>query len=122
MVQFWYPENNYLKNSTSKGVASSRSSDPVRKKLVKALHDAGARILLRTDYPNPFVVPGFPIHEELQNLVEAGLRPYEAIRAGTVDAAEFLGARGEFGTVSVGVRADLILLEGNPFCSGDADD
>lgn len=85
-----------------------------RKRLVKLLHEAGAGILVGTDTPNPFVVPGFSVHEELQNLVEAGLTPYEALRAATRDAAEMLGASGEVGTVTVGKRADLILLEGNP--------
>jgi len=84
------------------------------KRMVKALHDAGARILLGTDTPNPCVVPGFSLHEELQNLVDAGLTPYEAIRAGTSNAAECLGALSEFGTISAGLRADLILVEGNP--------
>ena len=54
-----------------------------RRALVKALHDGGARLLLGTDAPNPFVVPGFSIHEELARLVAAGLTPYEAIPTGT---------------------------------------
>jgi imidazolonepropionase-like amidohydrolase/D-arabinose 5-phosphate isomerase GutQ len=84
------------------------------KKMVKALHDAGANILLGTDTPNPYVVPGFSLHEELRHLVDAGLTPYEAIRAGTSSAAECLGALDEFGTISAGLRADLILVEDNP--------
>ena len=48
-------------------------------------------------------------------MVEAGLTPYEAIRTGTIDAAEFLGAQDDFGAVSVGKLADLILVEANPF-------
>ena len=57
---------------------------------------------------------GFSVHEELQNLVDAGLTPFEAISAGTRDAAEFLGASSEFGTITPGKRADLILLKANP--------
>ena len=86
----------------------------MRKKLVKALHDAGARLLLGTDCGNPFVVPGFSVHLELRNFVDAGLSPFEAIRAGTSGAAEFMNAGAEFGTVAAGSRADLILVEGNP--------
>ena len=85
-----------------------------RLKIAKALHDAGARILLGTDSGAPFVIPGFSIHEELRNFVEAGLSPYEAIRAGTQRAAEFLNAQDEFGTIEVDKRADLILINGNP--------
>ena len=59
-------------------------------------------------------MPGFAIHEELRNLVNAGFTPYEAIKAGTSDAAEFLKSQNRWGTVASGLRADLILLEANP--------
>lgn len=115
IVRSWYPENNYLKNSTPARAASSREKgDVMRKKLVKALHDAGARLLLGTDYGNPFVVPGFSLQLELRNFVDAGLSPFQAIRAGTSGAAEFMNAESEWGTVAAGRRADLILLQGNP--------
>jgi len=81
---------------------------------VKAMHEAGVGLLIGTDTPNPFVVPGFSVHEELQNFVDAGLTPYEALRGATRDAADFLGASEAFGTVGVGRRADLILVEANP--------
>jgi imidazolonepropionase-like amidohydrolase len=68
--------------------------------------------LLGTDAPNPFVVPGFSIHEELARLVAAGLTPYEAIRTGTTDAAEYLDD--DFGVVAPGKRADLLLLDADP--------
>jgi imidazolonepropionase-like amidohydrolase len=86
----------------------------VRERLVKFLHQGGARLLAGTDTPNAFVIPGFSLHEELQNLVDAGLTPYQALKAGTRDAAEFVGGLNEVGTISVGKRADLVLLEGNP--------
>lgn len=115
IVRSWSPENNYLKNSTPARAASSREKgDIMRKKLVKALYDAGARLLLGTDYGNPFVVPGFSLQHELRNFVDAGLSPFQAIRAGTSGAAEFMNAASEWGTVAVGRRADLILLEDNP--------
>lgn len=114
-VRSWLPQNNYLKNSTAARAASSRGKgDVMRKKLVRALHDAGAGLLLGTDYGNPFVVPGFSLHLELRNFVDAGLSPFETIRAGTSAAAEFMNARDEFGTVAAGRSADLILIEGNP--------
>jgi imidazolonepropionase-like amidohydrolase len=83
--------------------------------LVRALHQGGARLLLLgTDTPKPTVLAGFSLHEELRSFVEAGLSPYEAIRAGTSDAAIFLHQEKEIGTVTVGQRADLLLLEANP--------
>jgi imidazolonepropionase-like amidohydrolase len=94
--------------------ARMREANRRRQQLVKAFHDTGARLLLGTDAPNPGVLPGFAVHDELRQFVEAGLTPYAALRAGTADAAEFLGAAGEFGVVATGARADLLLLEGNP--------
>lgn len=82
--------------------------------LLEALHDADARLLLGTDTPNPYVVAGFSVHDELSNFVAAGMTPYEALSAGTRDAAEFLGALDEFGTVRTGQRADLLLVEADP--------
>jgi cytosine/adenosine deaminase-related metal-dependent hydrolase len=82
--------------------------------IARALHQGGARLLLGTDTPKLTVLPAFSLHDELQNLVEAGLTPYEAIRAGTSDAAIFLHQESEFGTVAMGRRADLLLLEANP--------
>jgi Amidohydrolase family len=82
--------------------------------LLEALHDAGAQLLVGTDTRNPYVVPGFAVHDELSNFVAAGMTPYEALKAATRDAAEFLGALEEFGTVGAGRRADLILVEADP--------
>jgi cytosine/adenosine deaminase-related metal-dependent hydrolase len=82
--------------------------------ITRVLHQGGARLLLGTDTPKLTVLPGFSLYEELQNFVEAGLTPYEAIRAGTSDAAIFLHQENEFGVVATGRRADLLLLEANP--------
>lgn len=82
-------------------------------RLTGALHKAGAKLVLGSDTPNPFVIPGFSIHRELKNLVDAGLSPYEAIKAGTSSAAEFFGVD-TFGMIAEGKRADLILLIENP--------
>jgi imidazolonepropionase-like amidohydrolase len=105
--QRWFESRRYSDPNRSRRVSN-------RKQMTKALHDAGARILLGSDTPNSYVVPGFSLHQELQNLVDAGLTPYEAIKAGTSDAAECLGEQDEFGTISAGLRADLLLIEGNP--------
>ncbi len=111
----WDPSKDFrLKDMTALDFKRIRRADEMRARFTRELHKAGARILLGTDTPNPFVIPGFSIHEELQNLVKAGLSPYDAIKAGTKDAAEFLHGSDDFGTVEVGKRADLILLEANP--------
>ena len=84
----------------------------VRRKLILALHQAGAGLLLGSDAPQVFNVPGFSLHRELAFLVAAGLTPYEALRTGTTAVAEFLGTNA--GVLAVGRDADLVLLDANP--------
>ncbi|MGH9841513.1 MAG: amidohydrolase family protein [Blastocatellia bacterium] len=95
-------------------LALARGRDEALAKVVAILHEEGAPLLLGTDAPNPFVVHGCSIHQELANLVRAGLSPYEALRCGTVEAARFLGESAASGSVAVGKRADLLLLQANP--------
>ena len=86
----------------------------LRNTMVKALADAGAGLLVGPDSPQMFLVPGFATHREMQSLVEAGLTPYQALVAATRAPAEYLGKQKEFGTVEIGKRADLLLVDGNP--------
>jgi imidazolonepropionase-like amidohydrolase len=108
--EWWNSDNGYTRDDW----ASKRRGDALRAKIVTALHGAGAGLLVGTDTPHPFVMPGFSVHEELSNFVTLGMSPYEALKAATVDAAEFMGVPGYFGVIRPGVRADLILLEANP--------
>lgn len=85
----------------------------LRRRLIKALHDAGVPVLLGTDSPQVFSVPGFSIHHEMQVMVESGLTPYEVLHSGTRAVADFYGAK-DFGQVAEGHRADLVLLNANP--------
>lgn len=82
--------------------------------LVRALLEAGVPILAGTDTPNPLMVPGFSLHEELAALVAAGLSPYEALRGATAEAARFAEATQEFGTIREGARADLVVVAADP--------
>lgn len=85
------------------------------RRLTSALHKAGVPLLLGTDALGaPLAIPGASAHQELQLLVESGLTPYEALRTATVNPAKFLGKEDEFGTITVGKRADLLLVSANP--------
>jgi imidazolonepropionase-like amidohydrolase len=57
---------------------------------------------------------GWAMHREIAHLVRAGLTPWQALAAATRNPAEFLGATKEWGTIAPGLRADLVLLSGNP--------
>ncbi len=84
----------------------------IRRSLIRALHDADAGLLLGSDAPQVFNVPGFSLHRELELMAAAGLTPYEALEAGTANVARFLGLN--TGTIEVGREADLVLLDSNP--------
>jgi imidazolonepropionase-like amidohydrolase len=86
----------------------------MRNRMLKALQDGGAKIMLGSDAPQLFSVPGFSLHREMQAMIKAGLTPYQVLEAGTHNPAIYLKAASEFGTVETGKRADLILLEDNP--------
>ncbi len=86
----------------------------LRKRLILALHDGGAGLVLGSDSPQIFNVPGFAIHRELTAMVAAGLTPYEALRTGTVNPARFFGAEETLGALRVGRVADFVMLSANP--------
>lgn len=92
----------------------------LRLQLIRALDEAGAGLLLGSDAPQVFNVPGYSIHHELDRLVEAGLTPSRALATGTTNVARFYDAGEWFGAVREGLSADLVLLDGNPRESVDA--
>lgn len=85
-----------------------------RNRVLKALSDGGAGILLGTDSPQIFSVPGFSIHRELKAMADAGMSAWEILLSGTRNVGEYFQGRDSFGTVAVGRRADLLLLNANP--------
>ena len=97
--------------------AERRDWIATRTKILKAVSDAGVRILLGTDAPQLFSVPGFSIHREMQAMTDAGMTPYQILQSGTTNIAAHFGKLDDFGTVETGKRADLILLDANPLAS-----
>lgn len=87
----------------------------IRKQLIKALANNGHGMLLGSDAPQLFNVPGFSIHQEMADMAEAGMTNLQIIQSGTLAPAVFFGLGDEFGEVKEGLAADLILVKGNPF-------
>ena len=81
---------------------------------LRALVDAGVPVLAGSDSSALGVVWGFSEHDELELFVDAGLSPYEALSAATRIPAEVMDPGGDWGTISPGRRADLVLLAANP--------
>lgn len=86
----------------------------LRKRLIGAAFRAGVPVLLGSDSPQIFNVPGFSVHYELQAMAEAGLTPFEAIASGTTAPAEFYGQDHLWGSIAPGRSADLIVLRNDP--------
>ena len=95
-------------------IAVNRRVADLRRRILRALFLGGANIALGTDSPQIFSVPGFAMHHEMALYVDIGMTPYDVLEIGTRRPAEYFGAEDEFGTVAVGLRADLILLDENP--------
>ena len=93
---------------------ANRRVAALRRRILAALQEGGARIALGTDSPQIFSVPGFAMHHEMALYVDVGMTPYEVLEIGTRRPAEYFDAADEFGTVAVDRRADLILLAANP--------
>jgi imidazolonepropionase-like amidohydrolase len=82
--------------------------------MTRALHAAGVPLLSGTDVLNPPIVPGFYLHDELQEMIAIGFTPYEALETSTRNPARFFGEEASTGTIEVGKRADLVLLAADP--------
>ena len=78
------------------------------------LHLAGAPIAAGTDTPIGWSIPGYSLHTELEQYVEVGMTPLEALHSATVKPAEFFGLENEMGQIKVGAIADAVLLSANP--------
>jgi enamidase len=89
--------------------------------LEKAFYDAGGLLVVGTDPTGAGdVVPGYANQRALQLLMEMGLTAEKAVEVATRNGAVYLGRAREIGTVEVGKRADLVLLEGDPTSDPDA--
>ena len=113
-VAQWTEAKHTMLAETGSSERSARRMIEVRRKLIKALHDAGAGLLLGSDAPQVWNVPGYSTHRELESLVAAGLTPWQALETGTRNVATYFGTLTETGTVEAGKRADLILLDADP--------
>ncbi len=92
---------------------SDKLSYQVAEETVRRLHQAGIPVLAGTDFGNPGTVPGASLHVELERLTFAGLTPTEALVAATSRPADIFGLK-DRGRIAAGMRADLVLVEGDP--------
>jgi len=111
--QFW--EDGFgFSSRTAEDNARTRRVFQKQLEVVGMMKRAGVDFIAGTDTANPYVFPGFSLHDELALLVQAGFTPMEALQAATRDPARYLGRLDSVGTIEKGKIADLVLLDANP--------
>lgn len=111
---FWKDRLGLFAPSTPEQIVQYRAFFQAQMRLVGEAHAGGVGIIGGTDCLNPYVFPGFAVHDELTMLVRAGLSPMSALQTVTRDAARYLGRERTMGTVTAGKVADLVVLDRNP--------
>jgi hypothetical protein len=82
--------------------------------LTGLLHAAGVPLLVGTDSPEPYCPPGYAMHQEMELMVESGLKPAAVLQAATINNARALKQEDHLGSVAAGKLADLVILEADP--------
>jgi imidazolonepropionase-like amidohydrolase len=88
-----------------------------RRKLLKAMHDAGIDIILGSDAVQTFSVPGFSIVNEMEAMARSGMSPYDIYVTGGPNVARFFARDKDVGTIAVGKMADLVLVDADPLAN-----
>jgi hypothetical protein len=113
IVKTWAP-GALLKNTNSEQLAVAKKITAQYMDIVGTMRRAGVLIMAGSDSPDPYVIPGFSLHDELDLLVKAGLSTTQALQAATFYPALFLAKLDRYGVVEEGHVADLVLLDGDP--------
>jgi len=110
----WKTAVSNFQNGEDYDANRARKFNQIRRNLIKKLQEGGVGLLLGSDAPQIFNVPGFSIQHELGYMVASGLTPFEALQTGSTNPAKFFGGENEFGMIKEGYSADLVLLKENP--------
>lgn len=109
---YLHPDSRTMLRNAFPEAGPSRSYD-IARETTRQLHAAGVPVLAGTDAPNPGTAYGSAMHRELELLVDAGLSPTEALAAATSAPARIFGLE-DRGRIEPGLRADLLLVDGDP--------
>ena len=104
----------FVDDWTPEDFAQARELWPRILELTRRLHEGGVLLAAGSDLPNPWVIPGVSLHQELKLLSDAGIPPLEVLRIATYSGAVALGLEDEIGSVEPGKVADLIVLAADP--------
>jgi imidazolonepropionase-like amidohydrolase len=115
VIEIWNQKMNpYTKGQIDTFANSRRVRYLFELSLIGKMNEKGVKFIAGTDFPNPYVFPGFSLHDELSLLVKGGMSSYDALKSATLNAAIFMNKEDDFGSVEVGKLASLVLLNMNP--------
>jgi len=115
--QLWWKydtNHNKEKNLESEGVSVSEQFFEASKKQVAMANKMGVPIMAGTDVTDSYVFAGFSLHNELYELTRSGLSNLEALQSATIVPAKYSNQISDYGTIEIGKKADLVLLNKNP--------
>lgn len=107
---------NRVKNASEKALADRKALDRFFGTLAYSLHQSGVSLLAGSDSGtyNSYTYPGISLHKELEALVATGISPLEALKTSAFNGSRFLKKTRDYGTISKGKIADMVLLNNNP--------
>ena len=115
VIEIWNQKMNpYTKGQIDTFANSRRERYLFELSLIGKMNEKGVKFIAGTDFPNPYVFPGFSLHDELSLMVKGGMPTIDVLRTATINPAIFMNKNADFGSVEVGKLASLVLLNKNP--------
>ncbi len=114
LVQDSWQETTFTSDWSARDFADARDQWPKLQNFVKLLYDTGVLITAGSDTPNPWVIPGISLHEEMRLLEDTGIPAVDVLKIATLNGARSLGIDTETGSIEVAKRADLVVLTRDP--------
>jgi imidazolonepropionase-like amidohydrolase len=115
VIGIWNQQMNaYTKNQIDVHANSTRVRYLFEQSLIGKMNEKGVKFLAGTDFPNPYVFPGFSLQDELSLMAKGGMPALDVLKSATINPAIFMNKNADFGSVEVGKLASLVLLNKNP--------
>ena len=115
VIDIWNQRiNSYPKSQLDNFVKSAKVRYLFELSLIGKMNEKGVKFIAGTDCPNPYVFPGFSLHDELSLMVKGGMPALDVLKSATINPAIFMNKTANFGSAEVGKVASLVLLNKNP--------
>lgn len=117
IIETYTPMLEWKKDQKANGSTFEQEGLETYMKMILPLYESNIPLLTGSDCgaDNAYVYPGESLHKELQLLVQAGLTPQQALTASVINGPRFFDLEKKYGSIEKGKKADLIIIEENPF-------